>query len=292
MKVYLFSIIALVAFSVILQCGTVTWVFEEQKAFGTDTMTVENEIDGTYMVISGNGTGKNILKYGQAKIVPPEATELFAISAELENPDVKYSEKERQMMQDRIDFLQEQLYTKVPQMNAETESFLEKQREIFRDYLTEKMSNKSEIQMFRHSLPFITLGIDGNEQALKFGFLEDNLTDERVKKYFEQIRAIVGGNINIVITSQKQPKAASCVGKSLYCDSLIDGAKIELSPLRQFKSGVPAQNVQCDDGLQLMIKSSNGYPICIKPLTASKLLQIGWVESTLILEEGWIDRSK
>lgn len=276
-----------------LQCETVTWVFEEQKAFGIETMTVENETsDGTYMVMPGGGTGKNILKYGQAKVIYPETTELLAISAELENPDVKYSEEERQMMQDRMDFLQEQLYAKVPQMNAETEDFLEKQREMFRDYLTEKMSNKTALQVFRYSLPFVTLGIDGNEQALEFGFLEDNLTDENVKKYFKQIRAIVGDDANIVITSQKQPKTSSCAGQSSYCGSLIGDVKIELSPLRQFKSGIPVQNIQCNEGLQLMMKSSNGYPVCIKPSTVSKLFQIGWIEPTLILEEGWIDRSK
>lgn len=46
-----------------------------------------------------------------------------------------------------------------------------------------------------------------------------------------------------------------------------------------------------EDGLELLLKMSNGYPVCVKPSTKSKLLQIGWAEPAIIVEDGWIDRS-
>jgi len=59
------------------------------------------------------------------------------------------------------------------------------------------------------------------------------------------------------------------------CDEIEQKSQI-LSPLKQFKSGIPAQNVQCEDGLQLTIKSSNGNPACVKPETKEKLIERGW----------------
>lgn len=55
------------------------------------------------------------------------------------------------------------------------------------------------------------------------------------------------------------------------------------SPLKQFKSGTPSQYVNCNDGLELLIKASNGQPICVKPSTKAKLLYIKWAEPTRIL---------
>lgn len=52
--------------------------------------------------------------------------------------------------------------------------------------------------------------------------------------------------------------------------------KLTLSPLKQFQSGVSAQHIQCGNGLELILKSSNGSPACVKPDTKIKLVQRGW----------------
>ena len=52
------------------------------------------------------------------------------------------------------------------------------------------------------------------------------------------------------------------------------------SPLVQFKSGIAANNVQCQQGLQLVIKAENGNPACVKPDTVTKLVQWGWAKIT------------
>ena len=50
------------------------------------------------------------------------------------------------------------------------------------------------------------------------------------------------------------------------------------SPLVQFKSGIAANDVKCQQGLQLVIKAENGNPACVKPDTVTKLVQWGWAK--------------
>jgi hypothetical protein len=53
-----------------------------------------------------------------------------------------------------------------------------------------------------------------------------------------------------------------------------------LSPLEQLRSGVVASNIQCKQGLELIFKVANDSPVCVKPLTATKLVLWGWAKST------------
>ncbi len=52
--------------------------------------------------------------------------------------------------------------------------------------------------------------------------------------------------------------------------------QIAMSPLKQMDSGVNAEDVVCKDGLELIIKASNGSAACVKPSTALVLIQRGW----------------
>jgi len=59
-----------------------------------------------------------------------------------------------------------------------------------------------------------------------------------------------------------------------------------LSPLKQFKSGISIDEIQCKDGLELVTKSSNNYPACVHPQSVAILLMRGWStqENQTILE--------
>ncbi|MDE1814880.1 MAG: hypothetical protein KGI05_09505, partial [Thaumarchaeota archaeon] len=46
--------------------------------------------------------------------------------------------------------------------------------------------------------------------------------------------------------------------------------------MEQFKSGIRAQDVKCGEDLVLMIKAENGFPACVMPQTAQKLVERGW----------------
>lgn len=49
-----------------------------------------------------------------------------------------------------------------------------------------------------------------------------------------------------------------------------------LSPLKQFKSGIAANNVTCKQDLQLVIKSKDNFPACVKDTSIGRLVRQGW----------------
>lgn len=49
-----------------------------------------------------------------------------------------------------------------------------------------------------------------------------------------------------------------------------------ISPLKQFKSGIDVKEVTCINEFTLVIKSEDGSPSCVKPNTATVLIERGW----------------
>ena len=47
-------------------------------------------------------------------------------------------------------------------------------------------------------------------------------------------------------------------------------------PLKQFKSGIPIDAIQCKDNLQLVIKTKDMSPSCVQPRSIARLLLQGW----------------
>lgn len=65
--------------------------------------------------------------------------------------------------------------------------------------------------------------------------------------------------------------------ESFYFNSQI-GVTI-LSPLKQYSSGISTNNLECNQGLQLLIKAEDGSPACVTPETANKLTVRGWAKT-------------
>jgi hypothetical protein len=64
------------------------------------------------------------------------------------------------------------------------------------------------------------------------------------------------------------------------------------TPLKQFKSGIPSEQISCKEGLEIALKKNNWHPLCLTPDTKEKLIQRGWAEPATIVEGVWIDRFK
>jgi carboxymethylenebutenolidase len=47
-------------------------------------------------------------------------------------------------------------------------------------------------------------------------------------------------------------------------------------PLKQINSGINPVDVTCIEGLELVMKLSNGHPACVKPTSVAKLVERGW----------------
>jgi len=58
--------------------------------------------------------------------------------------------------------------------------------------------------------------------------------------------------------------------------SSIDESKHILSPKQQVNMGIVQDEIKCKNGLELIFKSKDNSPACVKPQTAEKLIQRGW----------------
>lgn len=52
--------------------------------------------------------------------------------------------------------------------------------------------------------------------------------------------------------------------------------QLDLSPKKQTRLGISPQFVQCEQDLELILKTSNGQPACVKPNSVPKLINQGW----------------
>jgi len=59
---------------------------------------------------------------------------------------------------------------------------------------------------------------------------------------------------------------------------LIGSDDLILPPLKQKSQGVLPNSVVCSSNLQLVLKSTDNSPACVKPSTALKILERGWTE--------------
>lgn len=63
-----------------------------------------------------------------------------------------------------------------------------------------------------------------------------------------------------------------------------------LSPLKQFKSGIPLDEIQCREWLEILFKTSDNSPVCVKPETKIKLIERGWDSTALLtLQKTWVE---
>lgn len=66
--------------------------------------------------------------------------------------------------------------------------------------------------------------------------------------------------------------------------SMLDATKSETvsSPLEQLRFGIDSHDVVCKQDLQLVIKSEDDSPACVKSSTATMLINQGWASSRII----------
>lgn len=88
----------------------------------------------------------------------------------------------------------------------------------------------------------------------------------------------VTGNYTIEISG-----APNKIRTTIYFDSSTylgisrtNVMELHASPLSQLKSGVAVENIQCNEGLMLVIKTKDESPACMTPQTAQILGQRGW----------------
>lgn len=82
-----------------------------------------------------------------------------------------------------------------------------------------------------------------------------------------------------------EPQPGTCQGCHPNIPQSQNNNVTVLSPLKQFKSGISANNVICKKDLRLVIKTSDGTPACVKSQTAQTLIERGWAVGDQAISE-------
>lgn len=107
-------------------------------------------------------------------------------------------------------------------------------------------------------------------KAISAGTLEAKITFAYGKVGDTASTATISKIIELEINSEKEIPPVSEI------PSKIKGENKIISPHKQVSSGTNSEDVICTDGLELIFKSTNNSPACVKPSTAEKLIQRGW----------------
>lgn len=92
------------------------------------------------------------------------------------------------------------------------------------------------------------------------------------------IQAFDGHSIQLVKV-EPYPTSGKKIPLSDYVATFVISKSEVPSPHKQFKFGTLAKDVQCKDGLQLVIKVEDDSPACVKSSTATTLVLWGWAKS-------------
>ena len=82
-----------------------------------------------------------------------------------------------------------------------------------------------------------------------------------------------------IVQAEPYPLSSTPISPSEYMVTFLVTKIKEVnleSPLKQFNSGVPINEIQCRNDLVLIIKSNNLSPACVKPNTAERLIEREW----------------
>ncbi|MBS3921684.1 MAG: hypothetical protein KGZ37_00875 [Nitrosarchaeum sp.] len=111
--------------------------------------------------------------------------------------------------------------------------------------------------------------ITGDKQNLKFNELNATHDLRKLEIFFSEQELNEYFVITTdVMTGKPYKLGYDCLEKSE-----------EQSLKKQIINGISSNDVICRDGLELIFKSSNGSPACVKPNSKIKLIEYGWTKS-------------
>ena len=105
--------------------------------------------------------------------------------------------------------------------------------------------------------------------SLTSGLGDNNATVQILDGYFLHLTKI-----------EPYPKSGTTISLSDYVATFELSKYGILSPLKQFKSGISAQQVECNVGFELIIKATDNSPACVSHSSASVLINRGWATAS------------
>ena len=116
----------------------------------------------------------------------------------------------------------------------------------------------------KNAFPLVGAGVDSKKKSVEITLWKGIENSTTVDRYISVIKELMSPDIPWYVDFGEYATAYSTV-------------KIQ-SPLKQFKSGIPAADVTCSENYVLTIKSIDGSPVCVKLDTKVQLLKRGWAK--------------
>lgn len=155
-----------------------------------------------------------------------------------------------------------------------------------------------ELQNWSHDWKYVDIGFLGNNKLGIAGGFEWQYAIVHLKASSGSAPIPCNNDwwawIEIDMTTMKVVQATYPTMESHQCEVATGGGPgtsrvivpLAESPLKQFKSGISALDVKCNQGLQLILKSEDGSPACIKSDTSQILIKRGWGIEAIIAHPG------
>jgi hypothetical protein len=77
-------------------------------------------------------------------------------------------------------------------------------------------------------------------------------------------------------SSSEKEKTPKKRGEGVEPQGILTPSGNYLPPVKQMKMGITAEEVTCNEGKELIFKSSDGSPKCVSMVAAEKLVARGW----------------
>jgi hypothetical protein len=122
------------------------------------------------------------------------------------------------------------------------------------------------------------------EVSIQVDVKQENTTFENIILGENDEVPIFGKYFIRLLKVEPYPQSTHMIQQDDYIATLVITKIIPdrvLPPLQQLKSGITIDKIQCRENLQLIIKTSNENPICVKPATKEKLIERGWASNVI-----------
>ena len=103
--------------------------------------------------------------------------------------------------------------------------------------------------------------------------MSTNMPTKQNKTLSDSMSVNTNGTTNMTnMTNMNTNKTAT----NMNTNETMTNMPKTMSPLQQFKSGISATSVKCNDGFTLVIKIEDGSPACVTSQVAQSLIVRGW----------------
>ena len=137
---------------------------------------------------------------------------------------------------------------------------------------TQYWNGKSTFEEKKDAFPLVSIGVNGKTKSVEITLWKGIENTTKADQYTTIINQLMPTDVPWFVDYGEYPISYT----SVLVQNSSNATSLILSPHKQFQSGTLAQDVKCVQGFQIIVKSEDGSPACVKPNTIIPLTMRGW----------------